>query len=491
MIACAVLAVWLGALVYARDRVPPGLNNDAAQEALRGIYLVEGHHWEAITFAVGNSAETAYLYWMGALIQLFGPTTLAIQMACWPFALAIIWMVWKLTERVTDSVPPWVPLLTAAASLWLFHYARSGLRAITAPFFLAAFALLLDRVERKTPERWMTWACGAVLGISLYGYTAARVLPVAFAVYAAVRLWRAREGRPEMWRRYGAIVAGAALVSIPNLVFFAQKPAEFLGRGNYVVAGNWGDRAINVFWTALLPWYYPEAYRSLGSLTYQSDGVSAGLLGTGQNPINLVLALAMLVGVWRARRMLHRPVAAFLLSALAVSIVILGIAGPSLTRLLIVLPIYLVLAAIGFGYVVEKWRRAGLLVALLILGVGGVEAYGYFPAWPEMGEYYGAGATPIGQKAAELAKGGQRVLCVVSKDANVVRLLTHAQQDRVGVVEFYRRPLQPSELPMLQVRPDVALIEETPAFRIFTGRIPATMRTCQEQRFACYAVTGR
>src|ERR1017187_6929144 len=151
--ACAILAVWAAALVYARDQVPPGLNNDAAQEALRGIYLVEGRHWEVITFSVGNSAETLYLYLLGSLIHAMGPTTLALQLACWPFALATIWMVWKLTERIADSVPAWVPLLTAAASLWLFHYARSGLRAITAPFFLAAFTLLLDRVEQQRKGR--------------------------------------------------------------------------------------------------------------------------------------------------------------------------------------------------------------------------------------------------------------------------------------------------------------------------------------------------
>jgi hypothetical protein len=58
----AIFAAYAALLLYAHGRVPPGLNNDVAEEALRGIYLVGGHHLEVITFAVGFSAETLYLY---------------------------------------------------------------------------------------------------------------------------------------------------------------------------------------------------------------------------------------------------------------------------------------------------------------------------------------------------------------------------------------------------------------------------------------------
>ena len=488
--ACAILAVWAAALVYARDQVPPGLNNDAAQEALRGIYLVEGRHWEVITFSVGNSAETLYLYLLGAVMHVMGPTTLALQLACWPFALATIWMVWKLTDGITDSVPAWVPLLTAAASLWLFHYARSGLRAITAPFFLAAFTLLLDRVERRPLDRWAGLLCGAVLGLSLYAYTSARVLPVAFLAYALFRLARERGERKPLLVRYGAIVAGAAAISIPNLLFFFQRPGEFLGRGTYVVAGSGIDRAIHVMWTALLPWYYPSVYRNLGSLTYQSDGVSAALTAAGRNPVHVILAAAMLAGLWRARRYLDRPAAAFLLAAWITATLLLGIAGPSLTRMLIILPIYLVLAALGFGYAMEALPRLRPLVPLVIVALAAMEGYSYFSSGAEQAEYYGAAATPMGQMAAAMAAEGHRVLCIVSKDANVVTLLTHRQTERVRVTEFYGRPLDLSQLPMRELRPEVVLVEDAPAFRPFTSRLPEQTRTCREERFSCYGVRG-
>jgi len=48
----AIFAAYAALLLYAHGRVPPGLNNDVAEEALRGIYLVRGHHFEVMTFAV-------------------------------------------------------------------------------------------------------------------------------------------------------------------------------------------------------------------------------------------------------------------------------------------------------------------------------------------------------------------------------------------------------------------------------------------------------
>jgi len=67
----------------AQGRTPPGLNNDVAEEALRAIYLVQDIHFEVITFAVGRSAETLYLYPVGGMIQLFGRSILPIQLVSW------------------------------------------------------------------------------------------------------------------------------------------------------------------------------------------------------------------------------------------------------------------------------------------------------------------------------------------------------------------------------------------------------------------------
>ena len=93
--------------------------------------------------------------------------------------------------------------------------------------------------------------------------------------------------------------------------------------------------------------------------------------------------------------------------------------------------------------------------------------------------------------AAAIAAQGHRVLCIVSKDANVAHLLTYQQAQRVRVVEFYRQPLDPARLPMRELRPEVVLVEDAPAFRPFTSRLPEQTRTCHEERFSCYSVAVR
>ena len=482
----AIFAAYAALLLHAHGRVPPGLNNDVAEEALRGIYLVRGHHFEVMTFAVGFSTETLYLYLVGGMIQLFGPEILSIQLVSWIFALACIWLVWKLVERVTDTVPAWVPVLAGASSIWLFHYAVNGLRAIAAPVFLGVFALLLDRVECGV-DRKMALSCGAVLGLSIYAYTSARVLPIAFVLYAAFRLARKWQEKAILLRRYGAILAGAFIVSIPNMVFLVQRPKDFLNRGSYVVRGTAADLATNTIWSILFPFYYPNFYRHTLTSTFSFDAVCSGLTLTGVNPVHWIVATAMLIGLWQAKRFIGQPVMAFLLAAWVAAMVGLGWTGPSLTRLLIVWPVYLVLAVLGFGFAI-RWRPSlEIPVLLLILFVGSSDGYKYVSNEGQSSmEYslsFNPAATAIGETARNLEAQGQRVLCVISRDASVVKYFTSGDSAHVGIAEFYRRRFDLSRLPVDTFHPSILLIENHPAFQDLTSRLPPELLVAHNDYF--------
>lgn len=481
----AILSFYIATLVFWRDRVPNGLFSDTAQEALRGLYLVEGRHFEVITSSFGNSAETLYLYIVGCLASLLGPSTFAVQLPGWLFALACVWLVLKLTECVSETIPSWVPVLTAVSSLWLFHYARSGLRAIAAPFFLGAFALLLDRAERLTDSR-RNAACGIVLGLSIYSYTACRVLPIAFIAYAAIRLWTQPENRKSLMVRYKDIVAWAFVASIPNLLFLVTRPNDFLTRGDYVLVGTAWDKAVNVISTALLPFYYPDRYRDLAGHGFFFDSISASLTARGHSPVHIVLAAALVLGLLQAKQFIGKPVFAFMLLSWIASILIPGIAGPSLTRLLIILPVYLVFAALGFGALLERFpsARAGVLLVLIWIWLSGDYRYLFGAGETQAASiYFNSAATGIGQQAERLAHEGRRVLCVVSRDKDVVALLTHDERARVNIVEFYSKPLDPSQIPFAAFQPDDLLIENLPRFNWFTGRFPQAWRSGHNDSF--------
>lgn len=480
---CLILFVYTAALVFWRDRVP-GFLNDTAEEALRGLDLVEGHRLEIINVRWGNPIETLYVYLVGGMAHLLGPTTLAIQLVSWVFAVACILLVWKLTEAIDFEIPPWMPVLTAACSIWLFHYARSGLRAIAGPFFLCAFALLLDRAECWKENRLLPILCGIVLGLSVYAYTACRILPLAFLAYAAFRLIRHKDIRSSLVRRYAAILVSAFLVSIPNVLFLLQNPRQYVSRGSYVFVGSASDQALNLLWSALLPFYYPNRYRDVIGPGFFFDPLSAAFSALGRNPVHIVFAVGLVIALSQARRFMAKPAFSFLLIAWTLTVLLLGAAGPSLTRLLIVLPVYLVLASLGFGVVIKRFPQLRVALPVLIFAVGIISTYSYLlrtGASSTYWTYFNTAAPSVAQRAGMLATQGHRVLCVLSQDSAVVEYLTHDRKSLVRSLDFYERPIDPRQIPFNEFRPNDLLIENIPRFKVF--RFPSDWRIDHEDRF--------
>ena len=473
MLILLTLAVYCAALNYRRDEVPPGLNNDVAEEGLRGLQLLEAKRLEVINAHgvnadgrhFGHSMETLYLYLVGGVARFAGSTPQAVHLTSWCFVLAAIALLCALVRRLLPDMPAAVPLLLALSSVWLFHYGRSGLRAVTAPVFLLAFVLALDAVERGAGAKhpWRALLCGAWLGAGLYGYTAARILPVAFVLYAAVRLLQHREGRGARLRSYVSVAAGAFFASIPNLVELARDGGAYLGRGAYVLPAHLPDAARNFLDSLLLPLAYPEYARAVDR-THHFDGVSFGLTVAGLQPIHPLIGVAILYGVARAWRRRSEPLPMLLLCLWITSLLALGIAGPSLTRFLIVLPVFLSFAAIGIAPLMDRpWKRAATVAALLLLTAS--EGRDYFDRMsrdPRSAGEFAEAATNIGRRARSLAGTHRQVLCIVAGNANVVHYLTYDDPGRVRINEFWHRRPDPRELPLQSVEPDVILVERHP-----------------------------
>jgi hypothetical protein len=471
----ATLAIYTAALALLRNSVPGGLSNDVAEEALRGLRLIEERRFEVITVAIGNSAETLYLYALGAVAKLVGTTTLAVQLPAWGLALAVVTLILLLARRLEPGLPAWVPLLLAASSVWLYHYARTGPRAISAPVFFLAFALLLDAVERDPGRRGFAIACGAVLGLSLYAYTACRILPLALAVHATLRFFTKREGLRRCAAAYATMIAAAIVVSIPNLVFLARSPRDFLFRGSYVAPEGLADSIRHLLWSVALPLHYPASYGYVRRGGHYFDGVSAGLTSAGVSPVHLIVGIAFVLGLAAAWRRRGESAVSFLLAAWITGTLVLGFTGPSLTRLLILLPAYLAIAALGAASLI-RWRgslRPAVAAAFVL--VIAWHGYAYFQTFrlnPRSQEYFSPAQTPIGLRARALAREGRRTLCVVSANANVVRYLTHDVSGPVRIVEFYQRAADPAELRLAELDPDVLLIENEPSLRPLSRTFP-------------------
>lgn len=438
-------AAYLALLLYHYRTVPDGLVNDTAEEALRGLLLLEERRAEVLTFVLGHSAETLWLYVVGLSAKLLGPSVLALVLPSALAAAATAVLV-TLLARAVDPRTPWLaPFLLAAGSPWLFHYGRSGLRAISAPLFFALAAFLLARASREPARpRPFLWV-GAAVGASIYGYTACRLLPVAL-VLALATVWRNDRDRRGAWvRAGGAAGLGFVAASLPNLLFFAAHPGEFLTRGSYVAVGSGGGWFANVVATALLPFDMPHRYRFIWGESHVFDGVSAGLTGSGLDPVPLAAGILFTGGfVWRLAR--QRDVTTlFLAYTLALAIALLGPTGPSLTRLLVLVPVYIVFASLGAGALMRSpTARTAVLAGLALVGAHALVQYFSRQSDPsrESRECVASVHTAMGERARAVSANGP-LLCVVTESANVVRYLAHGTP--VTVVEFYQRPFDPRE----------------------------------------------
>lgn len=438
-------AALLALLLYRYRTVPDGLVNDTAEEALRGLLLVEGRRLEVLTFVLGNSAETLWLYVVGLSAKLLGPSVLAVVAPSALAAAATAVLVTLLAQAVDPETPWLAPFLLAAGSPWLFHYGRSGLRAISAPLFFALAALLLARAAREPARKGPFLWVGAAVGASLYGYTACRLLPVALAL-ALATAWLADPGRRRAWLGAGAAAGlGFAAVSVPNLVFFAAHPKEFLTRGSYVAVGSGGGWFANVVATALLPFDMPHRYSFIWGDFHVFDGVSAGLTGSGLVPVPLAAGILFALGLVSRLKRSRDVTTLFLAYTLALAVALLGPTGPSLTRLLVLVPAYVLFASLGAGALMGSARaRAVVLAGLALVGAYALTRYFSRQSDPSRGsrEYVASVQTAMGERARAVSAHGP-ASCVVTESANVVRYLAHGTP--VTVVEFYQRAFDPRE----------------------------------------------
>ena len=468
----AACLAWAAAALVRIDTVPGGLVIDQAEEVLRGLILVSERRVEVLTFVLGNSAETLWLYVLGASATLLGPTILALALPSALAAAATIGLVVLLVGEIDAGIPPWIPFLLAAGSPWLFHYARSGLRAVTAALFVALAALLLSRLARDPRRTGLAASLGAAAGLAVYGYTAARLVPVALAAVFAVLALRPGERRAA-WRKAAlAAAAGFAVVSIPNALAFAAHPREFLFRGAYSAVGGLGGRLENLLATALLPLHYPDRYRFAFGEAHAIDGVSASLTGSGVDPVPLPVGLLTVFGLvlaWRRRR---EAAVLFLLLLHGLAVVGLGPLGPSLTRLLLLAPVFAVWASFAVSSL-AKTPRARFAAAVVLAAIAAWAARTYFfrlsdpdrAARNELAEV----PTAMGERARALARAdGARIVVVVAERPNVARYFAWGTD--VAVLDFLERPFDAREVAAL-----------LPARRILVERFP---------RYAAFAPAG-
>mgnify|MGYP001033614454 FL=1 len=413
---CSVIALVLAIAGAARlvglDDVPPGLHFDEAFNALDALQVRQGNL--ALFFEGNFGREPLFIYLLAAAFQMFEPGPAVIRGA----AAAAGTLAVPLTYGIGRLLFPqscWPGLLAAlvqAVLPWDLHFSRYGLRVELLPLLGSAAFLCLLLGWRRRRRAWFVLG-GAFLGLSLYGYMAARLLPLVALLWGVGALALARPPERKSLAAHLALAAlCAAIVFAPLGAYFLQHPASFGHRAGQVLLK--GESAGFVE----------------GALENTGLWARAFLLEGDANPRNNLpgapaltpwLALPFLLGILPLARRRPRPETVFLLGWLGVMLLpsILTDYAPSFQRAIGAVPPLCLLVGSGL-HRLAAWvtRRTGrtwvgsALAVVLLLGNAGQSLHQYFVRWGQDNALYYAfdeGIYAIGEYMRAVTRAGQAV----------------------------------------------------------------------------------
>lgn len=226
--------------LHALDRLPPGLHHDEAYYALDAQRMLRGH--TPLFFNGNGGREPLHMVLLAGGLVLWGERPWTVRMVAVFSSLLAIPLVYRLGSdlfKEHGARAGWIGALAAAAlavSYWHVSLSRLGFRAVhLVPLSTLALWLLWRAWRRPSLARY-AWA-GAVLGLNLYTYLAARFLPLVvggFLLANIALMWK-RHGWKAMLRArvtQGSLILGlAALLAFAPLgAYFLQQPQAFAQR---------------------------------------------------------------------------------------------------------------------------------------------------------------------------------------------------------------------------------------------------------------------
>lgn len=456
------------------------------------LYAQDAHAQRAATptrfpiFFEGNyGREPIHVYLLALSIKLFGATPFAIRLVVAVSGVLAVWTTYLAagalfeerelvgtrrnskelnTQYSALSTQHYLPALAAFVLAILYPaltFSRFGIRAMhfvpieTLAVYCFWRGLTAGRGDAArgrqsegaigrwvAPETWnlkpeTLWFIGAgfFLGLGLYSYAAARLLPLLFVAFVPLWFWRDREAFRRYWRATGLMALVAAATAAPLLLFFARYPYFFVFRTGYVA--NKGLGAVPG-----KPWltWLGNIGRVFAGLFWQGEGHLRHNL-PGRPYLDAIQSFFFLLGLGQMGRpnqdetgprwLSHRHL--FLLIWLGVMLLPTLLSGdaPHFGRMTGAAPVIAIIIAAGTIWLVERLRQhlstqyTVLIPLSLFLISGAITSYDYFVRYanhPQLAEFFYVEDWELGQYAA-------------AQPADTVMYLTPTQEEMATI--FY------------------------------------------------------
>jgi hypothetical protein len=216
---------------YRLAEVPPEMNSDHAEKLLDILRVLNG---QRLIFFANNGGREALIFYLGAVFhQLTGMELgfMSLKLVSVLIGLCALPFLYGLGLELGSRRLGLLAVLMAGIAYWPNVVARFGLRL---PFYMLFTAALLYFLLRglRTGSLNQFVLAGITLGLSLYGYTPDRVLPLLVVVAIGLYLLHLRSRPSAQFALTGllAIIALSLVLFLPMLRYMLAEPEAFLLR---------------------------------------------------------------------------------------------------------------------------------------------------------------------------------------------------------------------------------------------------------------------
>jgi len=368
--------------------VPLEMTSDHTEKLLDVNEVLNGN--TSIFFPRNSGREPIQFYLAAALVKFFGMemnfTMLKLSMAL-AFLVSLVY-VYKLGKELGNRWTGLFAMLLTGMAAWPNILARSGMRLVLTPVFVAPVLFYLLRGLRRSQRNDLVLA-GIFLGLGLMGYSAFRIMPVVVLLIFLIFLVAQRRALKAngVLGGLGVLILFSLVGVLPLLRYAMQYPDAFLYRMATRMTGV--EQAINGSAFTVFLDNMVKAF----AMPFWRDGNTWITSVINRPALDLVSAAFYLLGIglllygWiRQRRWQYLAILVSIPVLMLPSILALAFPNenPSLSRAGgAFIPIVMVAAVAFESLLTSLWQRVrrnsgrvfiGLLAGVLLL-ISGVQNY--------------------------------------------------------------------------------------------------------------------
>lgn len=389
---------------YRLDQLPPGLFHDEAFNGLDAQRLLRDGTF-ALFFPDNQGREPLHIYLQAGAMALLGQHPWSMRLVSAFVGVLAVGLIYRLGQALFPDKTRLFSVGTVAAfslalSYWHVHHSRIALRAVFLVPLTAAALWFFWRGYQRQRWREFVWG-GMALGISLYTYLPARLVPLIIVGFVGWHLSLSLHPKtaPSLRPKTIWLLKGSALMLLVALLVFAPLGIYFLTHPDYFLQRT-GSVSIlapqNHLGQSTLSALATNTATVLGMFFFKGD-VNPLLNLPGRPALDGVFAAAFLIGLLFALLQLKQPAYALLLIWFGVMLLptLLSNQAPHFLRSIGILPPLTVFTGLGLHclggyltYFLPQYRRYlwPALVGITFLSSGWFTYRDYFQHWATLPE---------------------------------------------------------------------------------------------------------